>query len=901
MTDPMARLGAALADRYRLERELGQGGMATVYLAADLKHDRQVAIKVLKPDLAAVLGSERFITEIKTTAALSHPHILPLFDSGEAGGFLYYVMPYIQGETIRERLNRETQLGIEDAVRITSEVADALDYAHQHGVIHRDIKPENILLHAGRPMVMDFGIALAVSAAAGGRMTETGLSLGTPHYMSPEQATADKEITGRSDIYSLASVLYEMLAGVPPHDGGSAQQVIMRIIAETPKPVGELRRSVPPNVAAALGKALEKLPADRFDSARAFAEALANPHFVTMSTAAAAPALSASGLRQWLRNPLSVLALASLLLGAGLLSTLAWRQPAPPVPEPVMAFVLADSLPARQVDFALTDDGTIIFSRPGQGLYVRWPGELEETLLPGTETVAAFATPVVSPGGTDVVYAAGTQSGRARHSSLRRTSLRGGASSTLWTSGETSQVALPLAWEEDGWIYINTFGAGVGTSMASTAPLSRVRASGGAIEPVAAVRLWEAVVLPGGKALVGCHRFASGDSRVLGVNLASGDTVHIASDACSPRWSPTGHLLVAGVDGTLRALPFDPDRLAATGPPLPLLEGLAILGRRADYQVSQSGTLVYVSGPADPVSGMAQLTMVGLDGGVSPISLPPTGDRGHADLSPDGRMLAYIRDDQVWLYDLELGSNRQLTTVGRLHMYPIWSPDGTRVAYHAARPDADNGDVYVQAVSGDSVGVHVGGTPGSDRPTQWLPDGRLLVASLAPGGGARFDVFTLTTDRRGAAVPILQADWSEEAATVSPDGKWLAYLSDESGRHQLIVRAWPGLDRKSVIADSAAFSSRVTWAPDSRTLYYRRQDDLMAASLTGTDSLRLSSSRVAFAGLGGPLMAMHPDGRRFLVLRAAPNAPGQSARRSLIAITGWNTLLRQRLAAGGTP
>ena len=273
------RLSAALADRYRIERALGTGGMATVYLAEDLKHDRKVAIKVLKPELAAVLGAERFVVEIKTTASLQHPHILPLFDSGTADGFLFYVMPYIQGETIREKLTRETQFGVDEAVRIAREVADALDYAHRHGVIHRDIKPENLLLHDGRAMVMDFGIALAVSAAAGGRMTETGLSLGTPHYMSPEQATADKEITGRSDVYSLASVLYEMLAGVPPHEGGSAQQVIMRIIADTPRPVSDLRKSVPPNVALALAKALEKLPADRFDSAKDFSAALASPHF----------------------------------------------------------------------------------------------------------------------------------------------------------------------------------------------------------------------------------------------------------------------------------------------------------------------------------------------------------------------------------------------------------------------------------------------------------------------------------------------------------------------------------------------------------------------------------------------------------------------------------------------
>src|SRR6185436_6867576 len=250
MPDAVERLNTALADRYRIERQLGQGGMATVYLAEDIKHDRKVALKVLKPELAAVLGAERFVVEIKTTAGLQHPHILPLFDSGSADGFLYYVMPYIEGETLREKLNRETQFGVEEAVRITTQVADALDYAHRHGVIHRDIKPENILLHDGRPVVADFGIALAVSAAAGGRMTETGLSLGTPHYMSPEQATADKEITGRSDMYSLASVLYEMLAGEPPHSGGSAQQVIMKIIVEEARPVSVLRRSVPPNVAA---------------------------------------------------------------------------------------------------------------------------------------------------------------------------------------------------------------------------------------------------------------------------------------------------------------------------------------------------------------------------------------------------------------------------------------------------------------------------------------------------------------------------------------------------------------------------------------------------------------------------------------------------------------------------
>ncbi|MCX5755587.1 MAG: serine/threonine-protein kinase, partial [Gemmatimonadetes bacterium] len=249
MPSQVDRLNTALAGRYRIERELGEGGMATVYLCEDVKHKRHVALKLLKPELAAVLGAERFVQEITTTAALQHPHILPLFDSGAADGFLFYVMPFIKGETLRDKLNRETQLGVEEAVRIAREVADALDYAHRNGVIHRDIKPENILMNDGRPMVADFGIALAVSAAAGGRMTETGISLGTPHYMSPEQATAEKEITARSDVYSVGSVLYEMLTGHPPFTGAVAQQIIMKIITEPAEAVTKHRKSVPLHVA----------------------------------------------------------------------------------------------------------------------------------------------------------------------------------------------------------------------------------------------------------------------------------------------------------------------------------------------------------------------------------------------------------------------------------------------------------------------------------------------------------------------------------------------------------------------------------------------------------------------------------------------------------------------------
>ena len=272
--DPLARVRGALADRYRIERELGRGGMATVYLAHDLKHERQVAVKALHPELAAYLGAERFLREIRIAARLTHPNILPLHDSGDVGGVLFYVMPFVEGESLRDLLRRVKQLPVDQALRITREVADALMYAHKHDVVHRDIKPENILLEAGHAVVADFGIARAVGAAGGDKLTETGLAVGTPAYMSPEQATAGPDVDGRSDLYSLGCVLYEMLAGQPPFTGPTAEIIVRQhLLAEAPD-VTRMRPAVPPQLESALRRAMAKTPADRFNSTGEFAEAL---------------------------------------------------------------------------------------------------------------------------------------------------------------------------------------------------------------------------------------------------------------------------------------------------------------------------------------------------------------------------------------------------------------------------------------------------------------------------------------------------------------------------------------------------------------------------------------------------------------------------------------------------
>ena len=364
-------LTTSLADRYRIERELGHGGMATVYLAEDLRHHRQVAVKVLRPELAAVIGAERFLAEIKTTANLQHPHILPLFDSGEAGGSVFYVMPFVEGESLRSRISKEHQLPVDEAIRIASEVADALEYAHGHGVVHRDIKPENILIHGGHALVADFGIALAVSRSDGGtRMTETGMSLGTPHYMSPEQAMGEREITARSDVYALGCVLYEMLTGDPPFTGSTAQAIVARVMTETPRSLTLQRHTIPPHVEAAVITALEKLPADRFASAAKFAEALTHPELArpadTRATMVARPGASQLGRAR------VVGALPWVVAGLGFgAAAWTWLRPAPvqPVARYRIGLEAGQALQNGQGPrLAISPDGgRFVYVGPGEG------------------------------------------------------------------------------------------------------------------------------------------------------------------------------------------------------------------------------------------------------------------------------------------------------------------------------------------------------------------------------------------------------------------------------------------------------------------------------------------------------------------------------------------------------
>jgi len=893
MTNQTDRLNTALAGRYRIERHLGEGGMASVYLCEDMKHDRKVALKLLKPELAAVLGAERFVKEIKTTAALQHPHILPLFDSGSADGFLFYVMPWIQGETLRDKLNRETQLSVDEAVRIARDVADALDYAHRNGVIHRDIKPENILLHDGRPMVADFGIALAVSAAAGGRMTETGLSLGTPHYMSPEQATAEKEITGRSDVYSLASVLYEMLAGQPPHLGGSAQQIIMKIITESAPPVTTLRKSVPTNIAAALMKALEKLPADRFESAKAFADALGNPGY-TSATYAGTVAGAGGGARGvGTRAFTGVAATCVVLAGAAL-----WGWLRPPPPAPVIRYQL--SLPALQSALAevpvptpAPDGSFLVFHGPrlgarvGQQLWIKRRDSQSATPIPGTAGAGSFA---LSPEGESIVFTFG--------SLLRKVPIVGGEPVTLVSGNVLGPLG--VAWLDDGTI--------VYSRLTRTVPeLDQIPASGG--DPTVA---WKsdsgAGVFPapvGGTHAVLFARCTTVQTCDLWVvDLKSKNARLLLPGVASARYAETGHIIYVQ-DGRLLAVQFDPGQLAVRGQPVPLADSV---GGAFPLELSRSGTLVTRMGGSGATENAYEVVWVDRSGRATPVD---TGWRFHVTaagnnhgwaLSPDGSRLAIglLTDagDDIWVKQLPRGALSRVSYDPAPEYRPRWTRDGRAVTFLSSRTA-----VGVYQHRADGAGKDSLLTAGTIDEAVRSPDGAWLLfrdgATASLSGGRDIKGIRLGADT--TRVPVIVTGFDEEAIALSPDGKWLAYQSDETGRTEVFIRSFPNTETfKRQVSNGGGAAP--LWSRDGRELFYLSAGkDMMAARVTAGAPITVGQPAALFHVPDEQLLVEYDyytpwdvaaDGR-FIMARV--RRPEGGASTTIVVAENWLTELKARV------
>jgi eukaryotic-like serine/threonine-protein kinase len=846
MKAPYDALSAALADRYRLDREVGQGGMATVYLARDLKHDRDVAIKVLKPELGAVLGVERFLSEIKVTANLQHPHLLPLFDSGEADGLLFYVMPFVQGETLRARLEREKQLPVDEAVRLAVAIAQALDYAHRRGVIHRDLKPENILLPDGQPLVADFGIALAVSKAGGQRVTQTGLSLGTPQYMSPEQATGDRAVDARTDVYSLGAMTYEMLTGEPPHSGTTAQAIIARLMTEEVRPLTVLRRSVPPHVDAAVRHALEKLAADRFATAGEFAQALQGKgdaatlaRYAPTVAAADAPRASARGRGR---------ELAAWIVAAAAIAAFAWsRMQRPAIPETPVVRTTIDPPPGERImvggfPIAISPLGDLIAyvtqGSTGYRTVVRRTSELEAR----TELAArSLKNLVFSPDGRWLAYTEGTD--------IMRIPAEGGKAELVGNSGD--QLVLGIAWTPDGTLLLG-----------SDAGLLAVPARGGTVKPfveraVLSRALYPAL-LPDGRTVLVRHRDIQAMGNLVAVSVETKEVTEIGLSGVRPLGLIDDHLIYQNVGGDLAAIPFDVDALQVRGEAIVIEEGVDGIG------LSAAGTLAYLP-------GASSFRMVLAAGGAETIVRAEAARYATPRFSPDGRRIAVVvgteTGEDVWVLDRTAGTFTRMTTAGT-NTAPEWSADGTRLLYKALL----DGRIRIMWMPADGSAPPelLFETEVELNEAVLSPDGRWLVVRTSPDGRAPREIYAVDLAGARTLVPMATGPTSEQMPRLSPDGRWLAYQSDVSGRVEIYVRPFPGEGARVQVSDAGG--SEPLWDRTGRSLYYRAPNGITAASVTGSGAFTVGARRLVLPSSDPPdpthpSYDVSPDGARFLILQ----------------------------------
>ncbi|MFO0094763.1 MAG: protein kinase domain-containing protein [Gemmatimonadaceae bacterium] len=760
-----ARLRAALSDRYRVDRELGAGGMATVDLAHALKHDRDGAIKVLPPDLGAALGAERFLSEIKTTARLQHPHILPLLDSGAADGLLYYVMPYVRGETLRARLERETQLPIADAVRIATEVAEALQAAHALGIVHRDIKPENILLQDGHALVADFGIALAVQTAGGQRMTQTGLSLGTPQYMSPEQAMGERTIDARSDIYALGAVTYEMLTGDPPFTGASVQAIVARVLTERPGGIRAVRDTVPAGVEAAVLTALAKLPADRFASASAFADALRTPG----GTPAPEGASVASAVRRRAVRPVAAMLLAGAAAVAGYALPRGGSAAPPDAASPILRFPISVDSPYRATSIGATllvDGSGFAFigdGPPGHGVYLR---RFADTIMRYLPLPDASVGTIATPDGRALLNYVFTPSGLSRVMVLPLN----GDPPRAWTDS----LRYGLAVDADGWVW--------GSHHAFDG-LTRVAPDGLATERLTRPDTAHGedthrfpVLLPAGKGAF--FSIGSRDGRPITIGLYDAATRQVRRlGAGVPNALIGGRYLVyATQDQTLMAQRVDLDAMALVGPAVPLAQRAGWNGGVYGVMPSRSGDALYFlrstgTWAIDQVTGSTVQRFL-RGSGETPRSFR---------LAPDGRTVALETERGLEFRDRD-GRVRRLPLQGSTSLASylpdgsgvVFTRDGSRGTYSAgvtlevapadgalAPRRLDNGPAPLAPVfAGDPVAIGPRGV------------------ALMPFAVARSARELLSQPRDGSP-PVRIADagtpWS-----ISPDGRFLAWTRRSS-------------------------------------------------------------------------------------------------------------------------
>ena len=897
------RLAAAFQDRYRLEREIGTGGMATVWLAHDLRHDRKVAIKVMHPDLAAAIGAERFLAEIRVTANLQHPHILPLHDSGHVPGsgseasVLYYVMPYVQGESLRDRLQRERQLPLGDAIAITRDVASALDYAHRRGVIHRDIKPENILLHEGRPLVADFGIALAVSAAGSARMTQTGLSLGTPQYMSPEQAMGERNLDHRTDIYALGAVLYEMLTGEPPFTGATVQAIVAKVMSERPVPPSTVRDTVPSHVEAAVLSALAKLPADRFASASEFATALGQPTTSVPNVSGSRRALIQA--TPWRRFVAPGIAAAGVLL-----AVIAWAtrgSSSPDAAAPVMRFEIPLPDTLRPQKIVLTPDGTrlLLSTIRGAFVYTLADARLAPLEIPG---VRAATDVDISPDGETLVFREGQ--------TVKTMPFGGGPVRTLNDSLLTIRVG------DDGFIYGRRWQQllriSIRTGATETLRMNdSVRASLDSLFG----EVGEPFPVPGGRGVVfTINTYAPGNTRIAVLDVQSGDVDFVPipemPDAKPVGFAPTGHLLFRS-SSAIYAVPFDSKRLKATGAPEQVVgnvaySSLSCVGTGCSGSTINGQSLAYV------VSPLPTPALVNRRGEWRSLPNVPGNLVFHnAGASPDGRMLvAQVVDlsasrQDIWTYPMPEGPPRRLATGDDGFLWaPRWSTGGT-VRFASVRKDEE----AIYSVAGDGSRASqllLKRAGGFSYAIAHHPDGqRIATTSCITSTDSRTTIFTsgFQCKAENWALVILYPEHPDSVTIIegsrtqprspefSPDGRYVTYLAREVDRFDVYVKPLDGRDERWRVSQNGA--NQPKWSRDGRTIYFLANDSLFAADWRPEQTPPVGTVRALFRlGVLRQGWDVMPGDSTFLMI-----APNQAQRTYIVVIANFVEQLRQRSQA----
>jgi len=908
----MALASGARLGPYEILAPLGAGGMGEVYRARDTRLDRDVAVKILPPQLAAdPQFRERFDREARAVSALDHPNICPLYDVGEApapgpesaGPVRFLVMQLLEGETLAERLEglraNGTGLVLDEALRIATQVCDALDHAHRIGVVHRDLKPANIFLTKTGPKLLDFGLAkrrpagagivsgMSVAATQAAPITASGTILGTLQYMAPEQLEG-QEADSRADIFSFGAVLYEMITGRKAFDGKSQASLIAAILHIDPPAMTTLQPVTPVALERVVTTCLAKNPDDRWQTARDLLRELkwaAEGATTPVPSPPRAAQAKASRVAWALASVCGVAAIIGGVIAIGHLR----ETPQPARTATRFSVTLPAAVPLLSTinsTLALSPDGTRLVyvggvSAAGSQLYLRAMDQLEAAPIRGTEGAAA---PFFSPDGQWLGFFADNK--------VKKISIDGGSAQTL--------AARPVgggasgSWGSDDTI---VFSAGTG-------PLLRISAAGGVPTPLTTLNSKQGDVshrwpeiLPGGKAVLFVAQGGVGDQRLMIRNADTGEQRALDINGGSPHYVSSGHLLFSRL-GTLFAAPFDLKQLRVTAPPVPVVEGVASngIGGAAHVSIASNGSMAFVPG----VELLRPRTLVWVDrqGKVQPLIEAPRNFR-EARLSPDGQRIAIGIEGSprdLWIYEIKRGILSRFTLEPTESEFAAWTPDGQRIAFGALRPGGQGRLVLWKLTdgSGTEEKLLAGGPQDHFHPSAWSPDGRVLAFTNVSSTETTSDIWMLPLGKT-VPEPFANTRFSERSPRFSPDGKWVAYVSDESGRDEIYVQPYPGPGGKRQVSIDGG--SEPVWASSGRELFYWIGDTMMAVSVATAPSFSADAPRRLFEGRFDRPLASYPnfdvtaDGQRFLMFKGIQAA----AAAQITVVLDWATELARRV------